>query len=193
MNLLCINCIISGCFKNDFCLYKTREEGKVKYSKAPRRTNKRACLVVTYHPLLKNIGSIFHKHFDLLYTDQHVDIVFTSDSIAFFRSARKISSYFIRAKLYPLERLVSSFKCRGRRCQDCLNVTETETFTAASANQNYKIKHEFNGKESSFIYLLTCRSVVSNRLDKQLMSFAVDGIIIKLMTESIYTLSQYLP
>ena len=137
MNLLCINCIISGCFKNDFCLYKTREEGKVKYSTL-------------------NI---------LLYTDQHVDIVFTSDSIAFFRSARKISSYFIRAKLYPLERLVGSFKCRGRRCQDCLNVTETETFTAASATQNYKIKHEFNGKESAFIYLLTCRSVVSNSLD----------------------------
>lgn len=118
------------------------------------------------------------------------DIVFTSDSIALFHSAMKTNSYFIRAKLYPLERIVGSFKFRGRRCEACLNVTETETFIIASANQNYKIKHKFSCNESSRIQFLTCRSVVSNMLDKQLLFFAVDGIIIKLMTKSIYNLSQ---
>lgn len=177
-------------FQNDLCIYKTREVGKFKYSKSSRSTKRRVCLVVTYHSLLQNIGSIFHKRFDLLYTDQQVDIVFTSDSIALFHSAMKTNSYFIRAKLYPLERIVGSFKFRGRRCEACLNVTETETFITASANQNYKIKHKFSCNESSRIHLLTCRSVVSNMLDKQLLFFAVDGIIIKLMTKSIYNLSQ---
>ena len=102
----------------------------------------------------------------------------------------KTNSYFIRAKLYPLERIVGSFKFRGRRCEACLNVTETETFTTASTNQNYKIKHKFSCNESSPIHLLTCRSVASNILYKQLLFFAVDGIIIKLMTESVYNLSQ---
>ena len=74
-----------------------------------------------------------------------------------FGSARKISCYLIRAKLYPLERRVGSFKCGGRRCQVCLNVTETETFTSTSTNQTYKINHEFNCNESSLIYLLTCK------------------------------------
>ena len=77
--------------------------------------------------------------------------------MASFRSARKISSYLVRAKLYPLERRVGSFKCGGRRCQVCLNVTEAETFTTTSTNQTYKISHEFNCNESSLIYSLTCQ------------------------------------
>ena len=74
-----------------------------------------------------------------------------------FRSTRKMSSYLVRAKLYPLERRVYSFKFGGRRCQVYLNVTETETFTSASTNQTDKVNHEFNCSESSLIYLLTCK------------------------------------
>ena len=77
--------------------------------------------------------------------------------MALLRSARKIRSHFVRAKLYHLERRVGSFKCGGRRSQVCLNVTETKTFTSTSTNQTYKINHEFNCNESSLIYLLTCK------------------------------------
>ena len=77
--------------------------------------------------------------------------------MASFRSARKISSYLVRGKLYPLERRVGSFKCEGRRCQVDLNATEAETFTSTSTNQTYKINHEFNCNEGSLIYLLTCK------------------------------------
>ena len=97
-----------------------QELGKAESFEMSRRTNKKhkgVCLVATYHPLLQNIGRIFHRHLDLLYTDQEVDSVFTPGPMASFRSARKISSYFVRAKLYPLERRVGSFKCGGRRCQ----------------------------------------------------------------------------
>ena len=34
-----------------------------------------------------------------------------------FRSAMKLSRCLVRAKLYPLERKVGSFKCKGKRCQ----------------------------------------------------------------------------
>ena len=137
-----------------------QELGKREFSESSRRTNKRdkgVCLVATYHPLLQNIGRIFHRHLDLLYTDQEVERVFTPRPMASFRSARKIGSYLVRAKLYPLERRVGSFKCGGRRCQVYLNITETETFTGTSTNQTYKINHEFNCNESSLIYLLTCK------------------------------------
>ena len=60
-------------------------------------------------------------------------------------------------KSYPLERRGGSFKCWGRRCQVCLNLTETETFTSASTNQTYKIDHDFNCNECSLIYLSTCK------------------------------------
>ena len=84
-------------------------------------------------------------------------IVFTPGPIASFRRARKISSYLVRAKLHPIESHVYSFKCGGKRCQVCLNVTETETFTITSTNQTYKINHEFNCNKSYLIYLLTCK------------------------------------
>ena len=73
-------------------------------------------------------GKIFHRHLNLLYTDQEGEGVFTPGPMAPFHSARKISSYLVRAKLYPLERHDGSFKRRGGCCQVCLNVTETETF-----------------------------------------------------------------
>ena len=134
-----------------------QELGKVKFSKSPRRTNKRdkgVCLVFTYHPLLQNIGRLFRRLLNLLYTGQEVERVFTPGPMAWFLSARKICSYLVRAKLCPLERHVSSFRCGGRFY---LNVMETETAAIASTNQIYKINHEFNFTESFLIYLLTCR------------------------------------
>ena len=125
-----------------------------------RRTNKKdkgVCLVATCHPLLQNIGRIFHRHLDLLYTDQEVERVFIPGPMASFCSAQKFSNHLVWAKLHPLERGVGSLKCGGRRCQVCLNVTETETFTSTSTNQTYKINHELNCNESSLIYLLMCK------------------------------------
>ena len=139
-----------------------QELGRVESFESSRRANKKdkcVCLVATYHPLLQSIGRIFHRHLDLLYTDQEVERVFTPGPMASFRSAWKISSYLVRAKLYPSERRVGSFKCGGRHCQVYFNVTETETFTSTSTNQTYKINHEFNCNETSLIYLLTCSKI----------------------------------
>ena len=69
-----------------------QELGKGESFESPRRTNKKdkgACLVATYHPLLQNIGRIFHRHLDLLYTDQEVERVFTPGPMASFCNTRK--------------------------------------------------------------------------------------------------------
>ena len=115
-----------------------QELGKVEFSESSRRTNKKGkgvCLVATHHPLLQNIGRIFHRYLDLLYTDQEAERVFTPGPMASFRNSRKISNYLVRDKLHPLQSRVGSFKWGGRRCQVCLIVTETEAFTRTSTNQ----------------------------------------------------------
>ena len=61
-----------------------------------------------------------------------------------FRSARKLSSYLVRAKLYPLKRKVGSFECKGKRCQTCLNVNETDSFASSVTKEEYKINHCFD-------------------------------------------------
>ena len=46
------------------------------------------------------------------------------------RSSRKLSSYLVRAKLYPTDRIVGSEGCGKKRCEVCVNVCETDTFTS---------------------------------------------------------------
>ena len=54
-----------------------------------------------------------------------------------FRSARKLSSYLVRAKLYPTERAVGSYKCGRKRREVSINVNETSTFNSTLTGETY--------------------------------------------------------
>ena len=60
--------------------------------------------------------------------NQEVKNVFTPGPIVSYRCAKKISSYLVRAKLYPLERKVGSEKYGKSRCEVCLNIQEIEHY-----------------------------------------------------------------
>ena len=112
--------------------------------------------IVTYHPLLNSLYGIIRKKFYLLNMDQRVKEVFSSQTMVSFRSARKLSSYLVRFKLYPSEKRVGSYKCRCNRCQVCHSITETDTFICNNDQRSYKINHSFDCNEKCLIYLLTC-------------------------------------
>ena len=78
--------------------------------------------------------------------------VLTPGLMVSFRGARKLSSYLVRAKLYPLERSVGSFKCNGKRCQVCINVTESNTFSSSVDKKEYAMNHSFNCNNKCIIY-----------------------------------------
>ena len=88
--------------------------------------------------------------------NDEVKKAFTPGPMVSFRGARKLSSYLVRAKLYPLERSVGSFKCNGKRCQVCINVTESNTFSSSVDKKEYVINHSFNCNDKCIVYLLTC-------------------------------------
>ena len=98
---------------------------------------KRIPLVITYHPLLKDIASVIRKPLYILYLSKESKEIFTPGPMVSFREPRKLGSYLVRAKLYPIERSVGSFKCSGKRCQVCLNVTETKTFSSKVTKKVY--------------------------------------------------------
>ena len=50
-----------------------------------------------------NLHLSYNKYLHILYMDQETKNVFTPGPMATFRSARKLSSYIVRAKLYPIE------------------------------------------------------------------------------------------
>ena len=58
--------------------------------------------------------------------------------MASFCSACKLNSYLGSAKLYPLERLVGSYKCKSKQFQVCNNITEADSFTCSKDQTNFK-------------------------------------------------------
>ena len=128
------------------------------FSKKNKNNEKGVAFVLTYHPLFKSLGYIMNKNLKILYMDPEAKRVFSPKPMITFKSARKLSSYIVRAKLYPLERFVGSKKCNGNRCDVCLNVNETDTFTSTVTNLSYKINHQFNCSEKCLVYLLTCKT-----------------------------------
>ena len=116
----------------------------VSNSKSQKRTLKIILLVVTYHPLLNSLGKVLSKNLNILYMNDKVKKVFYPEAMVSFRSASKVSSYLVTAKLYPLERTVGSFKCKKSMCQVCLNVNETDIFTSTVTKKTYNINHKFD-------------------------------------------------
>ena len=74
-----------------------------------------------------------------------------------FQSARKLSSYFVPAKVYPLQRKVGSSKCSKRRCEVCNNVSDTSIFNSKVTGNTFKINHTLNCDDKCLIYLVTCK------------------------------------
>ena len=93
---------------------------KVRFNKENSNTkqskSKGVTFVVTYHPLLKSFQSLINKHLNILYLDENAKEVFMPGPMVTFRSSRKLSSYLVRAKLYPLERVTALCKCHGKLC-----------------------------------------------------------------------------
>ena len=114
------------------------EMSKVKFSKLRLKSNDKNQNIkgmlknMTYHPLLKSLSAIIDTNLSILYMDKEVRKVFNPRPMVSFRSARKSNSYLVRAKLYPLDRIVCSYKCKSKRCQVCNNIKEADSFICSN-------------------------------------------------------------
>ena len=118
------------------------EMKKIKFSEKGSKKSKGSkeiSFVVTYHPSLNCLSRIIKDNLNILYMSRESKAVFSPGPMVLFRSARRISSYLVRAKLYPLERFVGSRQCKKRRCEICTNVTETDTDVESSSQKVKKL------------------------------------------------------
>ena len=74
-----------------------------------------------------------------------------------FRDAHKLSSYLVRAKLYPLHHRVGPKKCAKNCCDVYHYVTYTDAVTSTVTWESFKISHHLNCNDRCIIYLLTCK------------------------------------
>ena len=122
-----------------------KKVGFSKQGQKSKKVEKGRLFLMTYHPRLNKLSFIIHRNLYLGYMNQELKNVFTSGPVVSNRSARKISSYLVRTKLYPLERKVGSEKCGKSRCDVCLNIQETTT------GESFKINHKLNCDDNSLI------------------------------------------
>ena len=136
------------------------EMQKVKFKsreKTEKSKLKGVPFVVTYHPSLNCLHKIIRDNTYLLYMNEEVKNLFLPGPMVSFRGARKLSSYLVRAKLYPLNRKIGSKICAKNRCGICDYVTDTDTFASTVTGESFKINHQLNCDDRCIIYLLTCK------------------------------------
>ena len=81
------------------------------------------------------------------------------------RGARKLSSYLVRTKVYEIGSC-----CYGKkRCQVCLNVTDS--FITTSSSETYKINYLLNFSEKYLVHLLTCWVCLKQYVDQTVDEF----------------------
>ena len=127
---------------------------KVRFNKENSNTkqskSKGVTFAVTYPLLLKSFQSLLNKHLNIFHLDENS--FFMPGPMVIFRSSRKLSSYLVSDKLYPLERVTGSCKCHGKRCVVCLNVNKSSTFTSSVTHETYKINHKSDCNSKCLIY-----------------------------------------
>ena len=89
--------------------------------------------------------------------NEEVKSLFLPGPMVSFRGASKLSSYLVRAKLYPLHHKVGSKKCAKNRCEICDYVTDTDTCTSTVTGESFEINHQLNCDDKCIIYLLPCK------------------------------------
>ena len=97
-------------------------------NKVQRKKSNSILFLVTYRPLLKQLEGILCRNKCLLNMNAEVKQKFTPVPMFSYRSARKLSSYLVRAKLYPVDRIVGAKGCGKKQCEVCVNVCETYFF-----------------------------------------------------------------
>ena len=112
---------------------------------------------MTYHPILNSLNKIIRDNMYLLNMSEKDRRIFSTEPMVSFRSARKLSGYLVRAKLYPLQRKVGSSKCGKRRCEVCNNVTDTPIFSSTVTGNTFKINHSLNCDDKCLICHVTCK------------------------------------
>ena len=77
-------------------------------NKVQRKKSKGTPFVVTYNTLLKQLEGVLPRNNYLLDMNAEVKQTFTSIPVVSYKSPRKLSSYLVRVRLYPIDRIVGS-------------------------------------------------------------------------------------
>ena len=130
---------------------------------APRQgtTRKRVPFVVTYHPVLPNIGGIFKELHPPLSLSNRCKQAIQDLPMMAFRRPKSLKEYLVRAKLRPLDQdkegTRGTHKCASRRCDVCNYLIVGDRFSNHTTGASYTINRGLDCNSRNVVYLISCK------------------------------------
>ena len=125
----------------------------------PREKNDRVPFVITFHPRLRKLGTLLHKYFYLLQTNERLKRAFSQPPMVAFKRLRNLKDSLVHSSMKEETLKEDSHKCNGKRCKCCQNLIESK-----SVEINGKNHVTLNGgscKSSNLIYGVKCKKCES--------------------------------
>ena len=121
-----------------------------------KKENERVPFVLTFHPRLRKLGTILHKHFHLLQSNERLRLAFTQPPMVAFRRLKNLRDMLVHSKMREEKKEeVSTSKCGGVRCKCCTNLMELKEFQVNG--KLHKTRTGGTCKSSNVIYGVRCR------------------------------------
>ena len=123
-----------------------------------KKKEDRICLVLDFHPALKELFGILHELHSIVGLSENFLKVLPEKPLLSFRRPRNLKDHLVRSKLRNLEYSDRGMnKCGKRRCQVCNYIITGTEFTSTVTGGIYHINHAFNCDSKEVVYLITCK------------------------------------
>ena len=130
-------------------LSMSREEA-LTYKK--KKSNNRVPCVLTYHPRLRMMGKILHKHYKLLQSNDRLQKAFPEPPMVAFKRLRNLRDILVHTGSRPMEQGVR--RCIDKRCKCCNHLREETEFTING--KQHSVKNGGSCNTENVIYGLRC-------------------------------------
>ena len=123
--------------------------------------DKKLVLNLTYHPSFSHLKNILSDIHLLLAPDKEHERVFPTVPIMGFRKGKSLKDFLVRAKVPPIEKPKGGCSpCRGKRCQVCNFVNNTDSFQVITKDKKYFINtfQNLNCNSRYVVYLIECKT-----------------------------------
>ena len=121
-----------------------KREDLLEYKAKPKTD--RVPFVITFHPRLRKLGNIIHKHYHLLQSNERLKRAFSQPPMVAFRRLKNLRDMLMHSKLRREEKEDEKTACcNGARCKCCGVLVEEKVF-------------DINGKQHTTLDGGTCKS-----------------------------------
>ena len=113
---------------------------------------------ITYYPAFQTTETILEELQALLAPDKEHQKAFTKVPILQMHNGKSLKDHLVRASIPILNQTLGSEPCGKRNCQVCQFIVNTDTFSAISTDETFKIKKgPLNCNSKKVVYLSECK------------------------------------